>query len=131
MDPVTLIVTALAAGAAAALKDTASQAVKDAYAGLRALVQQRLAGKPAAETALAQYEAKPKVWEEPLKDGLAEAGAGEDAALLESAQRLLKLVQPQQAAQGKYNVQIGEARGTVIGDNVHVTQNWGREEKDA
>ena len=34
MDPVSLIVTALTAGAAVALKDTASQAVKDAYDGL-------------------------------------------------------------------------------------------------
>ena len=36
MDPVTLIVTALAAGAASALQDGASAAVKDAYARLKA-----------------------------------------------------------------------------------------------
>ena len=38
MDPVTLIVTALAAGAAEALKDGAAEAVKGAYARLRSLV---------------------------------------------------------------------------------------------
>ena len=38
MDPVSLIVTALATGAAAALKDTAGEAVKDAYSGLKSLL---------------------------------------------------------------------------------------------
>ena len=37
MDPVALLVTALAAGAASALQDGVSAAVKDAYARLKAL----------------------------------------------------------------------------------------------
>lgn len=41
MDPFTLIVTALAAGAVAAAKDTAGQVVKDTYQGLKALIQQK------------------------------------------------------------------------------------------
>ena len=45
MDPVTLILTALAAGAALGVKDTASAAVKDAYEGLKALVKKRFAGR--------------------------------------------------------------------------------------
>ena len=44
MDPITLIVAALAAGAAAGLGDTASQAIKDAYAGLKGLIKRRFAG---------------------------------------------------------------------------------------
>ena len=48
MDPVTLIVTALAAGAASALQDGAAAAVKDAYARLKALVKKRFAGRPEA-----------------------------------------------------------------------------------
>jgi hypothetical protein len=43
MEPTTLIISALVAGATAALKETASQAVKDAYAGLKALVQKHFA----------------------------------------------------------------------------------------
>ena len=39
MDPITIIVTALALGAAAGLKPTAEQAVKVAYAGLKKLIQ--------------------------------------------------------------------------------------------
>ena len=38
MDPITLIVTALAAGAATGITDATSSAVKDAYTGLKALV---------------------------------------------------------------------------------------------
>lgn len=48
MDPVTLIVTALAAGAASALQDGTSAAVKDAYARLKVLVTRRFAGRAKA-----------------------------------------------------------------------------------
>src|SRR4249919_3165563 len=41
MDPITLVVTAVALGASAGLKDAATQAVKDAYAGLKALLTRR------------------------------------------------------------------------------------------
>jgi hypothetical protein len=46
--------------------------VKDAYHGLKGLIQRRFADKPDAEAALTQAEKKPKVWEEPLKDALKE-----------------------------------------------------------
>ena len=59
MDPVTLIVTALAAGAASALQDGTSAAVKDAYARLKALVTRRFAGRAKAELVLAEHEASP------------------------------------------------------------------------
>ncbi len=125
MEPTTLIISALAAGAAAALKETASQAVKDAYAGLKALVQKRFAGRPEAETALSQHEKKPEVWKAPLKEALAETGAAEDEALVQAAHKLLKLVQPQQVGAGKYNVQIDEAKGVVIGDQAQVEMTFG------
>lgn len=48
MDPISLIVGALASGAASGLTDSATAAVKDAYAGLRDLVRRRLAGRSAA-----------------------------------------------------------------------------------
>ena len=127
MEPVSIIVTALTAGAVAALKDTASQAVKDAYSGLKTLIQKRFAGQPEAEMALAQIEKKPEVWAAPLQDALAESGLDKDEEILKQAQQVLKLVQPQQASQGKYNINIGEAKGTVIGDNANVTQNFGQD----
>ena len=60
LDPITLIVTALAAGAALGVTDAASSAVKDAYAGLKALVRKRFAGRPDAELVLAKHETAPR-----------------------------------------------------------------------
>ncbi len=48
------------------------------------------------------------------------AGRRGDAHPWRKAQELLKPVQPQQVGMGKYNVQIGEARGVVIGDQAQV-----------
>ena len=39
MEPISLILAALVAGATAATKDTAGAAVKDAYEGLKALIK--------------------------------------------------------------------------------------------
>ncbi|MCZ8361568.1 MAG: hypothetical protein O9338_01940 [Microcystis sp. LE19-251.1A] len=41
MEPISLILAALAAGAVAAAKDTAGTAVKDAYEGLKALIKKK------------------------------------------------------------------------------------------
>jgi hypothetical protein len=43
MDPLTSLVTALAAGAAAALQSTVEQGVKDGYASLKGLIQRKYA----------------------------------------------------------------------------------------
>jgi hypothetical protein len=54
MDPVSLVVAALAAGAASGVGETASDAVRDAYAGLKELVRARLRGAgPGAEVVVA------------------------------------------------------------------------------
>jgi len=60
MDPITLIVTALAAGAALGVQGAASAMVKDAYAGLKALVKKRLGDRPGAELVLAKHERAPR-----------------------------------------------------------------------
>jgi len=124
MDPVSLVLAALATGVTAAAQDTASQAVKDAYAGLKALVKKRFEKKPQAEMALAEYEKDKDTWEKPLQKSLVETGADQDEAIVRQAQQVLKLVNPQQASQGKYNVQIGEGKGIVIGDHAQVTQTF-------
>jgi hypothetical protein len=125
MDPVSVVLTALAAGATAAAQDTASEAVKDTYAGLKALVKKRFEKKPQAEMALTEYEKDKDTWEKPLQKSLVEMGADQDENIVWQAQQVLKLVNPQQASQGKYNVQIGEGKGIVIGDNVQVNQTFG------
>jgi hypothetical protein len=131
MDPVTLILTALVAGAAASVKDTANQAVKDAYNGLKDLIKRKFAGKPTAEVALMEHEKKPDVWKAPLKEGLEETGTDQDQEVIAAAQKLMTLVQPQQAAMGKYNIQIaGNIQGYAQGDYQQVTMNFGNESKE-
>jgi hypothetical protein len=75
MEPVTLILAALAAGASAgvldALKDDVKEKARAAYAKLRGLAKKRVSGRPHGELALAEYESAPQKWE-----GLLTAGRG-------------------------------------------------------
>lgn len=120
MDPVTLIVTALAAGAATALQDGTSATVKDAYARLKALVTRRFAGRTKAELVLAEHQAAPQTWEKPLAAELSAAGAESDADLVAAAQALMGLVDEVGSRAGKYVVMVRDSRGVQVGD--HGTQ---------
>jgi hypothetical protein len=99
MEPVTLILTALAAGAS----DTASPAVKDAHAGLKAELRTRLEGRE-GEEAVARYEDAPQTWESRLAAELAAAGADRDEGLVRSAQALLSVADEPGWRAGKYAV---------------------------
>ncbi len=126
MDPVTLIVTALATGAAEAGKDTVVQGAKDAYEGLKGLLRRRLQGREAAEVALDKHQTRPDVWEAPLKAELSEAGADQDEDVVRAAGELMALLKPQDAAAGRFNTHIeGGVRGLVQGDNNTVQITFG------
>jgi hypothetical protein len=116
MDPISLIVDALAAGAASGLKDAATSAVKDAYARLRDLVRGRVAGRHIAETALAEYDKAPEVWVAPLSAQLVEVGAHTDVKIIEAAQRVMALVDEVGTTAGKYLVDVRGAQGVQVGD---------------
>jgi hypothetical protein len=120
MDPVTLIVTALAAGAASALQDDAKDAVKAVYARLRDMLRVRFSGRRVGELALAEHEAAPGMWEPQLRAELAATGAESDAELVDAAQALLSLVDPAGVRGGKYYVSIRGGQGIQVGD--HNTQ---------
>jgi hypothetical protein len=121
MDPITLIVTALATGASSGLTGAASDAVKDAYQALHTKVRGLLSRRPGGEVVLDQHGEDPETWDRPLRKQLAEAGI--DSEVVELARRLLSAVDPQGSNAGKYQVSVGgNAQGTVIGDssNVHM-----------
>jgi len=92
MDPITMIVLALAAGAAAGLKPTAEQVIKDAYAGVKALIQSNY-----AKVNLKPLEDKPESEDErkSVGEGLAGTGAGEDQELLGKVKALLVALEKQ------------------------------------
>jgi hypothetical protein len=91
MDPVTaVVVSAIAAGAAAGVSDTAAQVVKDAYLGLKDLISGKYRGvdvsgverKPESESKQAS-----------LAEDLDDAGAAGDAELGAAAVAVLQAVQ--------------------------------------
>jgi hypothetical protein len=126
MDQVSIILTALASGADAGLKGSVSLALKDSYNGLKTLIQHKFAGKPESETALSLYTDDPLTYEKPLREALAEVQIEDDQAVIESAQRLLALTQPQQNSTWKYNTQItGNVHGYAQGDYQRVDMHFG------
>jgi hypothetical protein len=92
MDPLTSLVTALAAGAAAALQSTVEQVVKDSYAALKGLIQRKY-----AQVDVNQLEANPssKSRQGVVEEDLKTVGADQDAEVLQHAQVLLEAIQRQ------------------------------------
>jgi hypothetical protein len=114
MDPVTLIVTALAIGTSA--EDDAKGTVSAALARLRTLAGSRLAGRPGAELVLTRHEQVPDIYEKPLEHELRETGAAADAELVGAAQELMRLLDARGTAAGKYVVNLQHAQGVQVGD---------------
>lgn len=120
MDPVTLIVMALAADAGSAVRAEAPDSVTGAYERLMDAVRVRLAGHPSGEVALARYQADPQAGRALLAAELARAGAGNDAGLAAAALAVMELVDVAGAEAGKYAVAISGSHGALAGD--HNTQ---------
>jgi len=98
MDPISIIVSAVVAGATAALKDTAGQVVRDSYAGLKQLLRDRYRG---ASVELLEQDPGSQSRELVLKEDLQKADAGKDEELLRRAQAVLDAIErqpPEQAA---------------------------------
>jgi hypothetical protein len=119
VEAIDVVVSALAAGAAAGAKDTASTAVKDAYAGLRAAIGRRFGQARADELAtLAQEHADdPQTGSERLRAMLTAADEAPDEDLLAAAQDLLAQLGSAPSRAGKYTVDARDAQGVQIGDN--------------
>jgi RIP homotypic interaction motif len=127
VEPVTLILAALAAGASAgaldALKDDVREKAKAAYERLRGLAGKRVAGTPHGELALKEYASAPQKWEGLLGAELTEAGAAGDGELTAAAKALMELVDQAGAKSGKYNVTIKNSKGVQVGDgNIQVNR---------
>lgn len=131
MDPMTVILTALVAGAAKAAGET----VPDAYKGLKALIQKKFASQPKPEAdkavmVLEEHEKDPETYEAPLKKKLAEAGADKDEEILKAAQELLNQVKEQPGGQQiinqtvshvKYAATSGSGNASISGITDHGT----------
>jgi hypothetical protein len=98
MEPViTTIAAAVALGAAAGLKDTASKAVVDAYAGLEKLIQDRYQHDKGVTFAAEHVSEKPEeeTRRQMLEVALKGADADKDTDLVKAAEALLAAVKAQ------------------------------------
>ncbi len=94
MDPITIITTALAVGAASASKDVASQVVKDAYKGLKELISRKLVNKVDLQNAIEDVEKQPESEDRQiiLQKKIDFAGIAEAQDILNQSLILLKLL---------------------------------------
>ena len=123
MEPVTEIIGAIAAGAAAATKDTASQAVKDAYSGVKSMILKHFSNKNKAEgeMVLKNYTTKPDTWKAPMKEALIETDAGKSADIIAAVEKLQKALEEMQGGpeiMAKYTIK--NSKVGVIGDGTIV-----------
>lgn len=111
MDPIRLIVTALSAGARGTRQNGAPAALPGANTELVALARQRLRGRPNGAMVLRQHAEDPARWGRALATALDAEGAAGDAALIASAQAVLRLTDEAGSGRGKYALPAEDAGG--------------------
>jgi hypothetical protein len=115
MDSVSIVVTALVAGAAAGVSGAASAAVLDAYQGLKSLVLKCLRGGGVDDgraQELVDKTSDQEAGREAISAELARIGVDEPTE--QAAKQLLELLK----TKGKYNVTITDSKGVIVGDHV-------------
>ncbi len=95
MEPLTLLLNAVIAGAAAALKPAAENAVKDTYNALKEIIKQRW-----NRVAIDHIEGDPtsKARQAALEEDLQKTGAFRDPEVLRQAQQVIAVVNQSDAA---------------------------------
>jgi hypothetical protein len=116
VDPVTLVLNALASGSAPGVAENADDKVKSAYDRLAQLVAGKFAGDQTAEMALKEHAVDPQTWQAPLGKALSTSGAAADTTVLAVAQQLMALLDAAGTAQGKYRIDLLGGKGVQVGD---------------
>jgi hypothetical protein len=115
MEPIlTTIISALVAGAVAKAKDVASQAVSEAYQGLKSLIVRKLGGKSGAVQSI-EDDPDSESAQASLAEVLAKQQLHQDAELKTLADRLERAVAEakQAAVAGSGDIEIASVRGKV------------------
>ena len=136
MDPISIILSALASGAAKSVLPAliegavkpAADVAQDAYNGLKALIKRKFEsqGKSDSVPILDKFEQKPEITKPLLESELTEVGADKDEEIIKLAQKLMEQLNPQEAAEGKFSVQIsgGTVQGLTQQNTGTITQNF-------
>jgi hypothetical protein len=120
---VEVVVAGLTAGAAAGVRDTASHAVRDAYAALVAGLRQRF-GRAAADELrdlAATHAEDADQGREHLVRALAGVALDPDSDLVTSARDLLARLAGESTS--RYTVDAGQAQGVQVGEHNSMTLN--------
>jgi hypothetical protein len=118
-DSVELVFAALGAGTAAGVSDSASDAVKDAYARLKSCVVKVL---DRDDEEMRRHLAEPQTAREELLTAL--RAAQDDEELTEAARDMLRLA-GYVDHRGKFVTLVHDNKGVQIGDNNTMTLNLG------
>jgi hypothetical protein len=111
-----MVATALTAGAAAGLKETATTAVKDSYAALVSSVRQLLKDRSGTAPVVDDPAEECDSHLDRLVTALSDAQVDTDAEVVRLARELLTQVDPAGTHVGKYMVQVHDSKGMQIGD---------------
>ncbi|MEU8185053.1 hypothetical protein AB0B85_01650 [Micromonospora sp. NPDC049044] len=125
MEPVTMVVAAMAAGVSAGLTETTSGAIVDAYRYLRDALRHRSETQNWDPDALSAYEADPQANEQRLIRLVEATDSGQDDVVLAAAARVLRLAEPGGTVTGKYVVDLRGAQGVIAGDRGIQHNNFG------
>jgi hypothetical protein len=119
MEPISAITAALVAGATAAASGTASQAVKDAYQGLKTLLVE---GYMLVSTALLEKRPSNPAYQKAVEDELKESAAVvNDKSVLEKTQAVhdaLRKESPAQLSAWGVDIKNIEAAGNFIAERI-------------
>ncbi|MFN6554594.1 hypothetical protein ACP6C7_29575 [Mycolicibacterium septicum] len=120
MEPISLVLAALAAGATTGLTSAAGTAITDAYSALKKLIGAKLADKGKDSAVVNEKDA------DKLKAELAGmlSDADIDDHIRAVATELLMNADPVGSQAGKYVVTVQNSQGTVVGDHANITQTF-------
>ncbi|MGY2112907.1 hypothetical protein ACW9HR_03210 [Nocardia gipuzkoensis] len=116
VDPFTVIVTALIAGAAAGGQDAASETVRDAYRAIRRRISRGDADAQ-ARAALEANETSPGSDVAALEAAVVRAGGVDDSQLQALAAQLLRALPTAETDRARHHIDLRHAKGVQLGDN--------------
>lgn len=126
MEPIEVILSALAAGAITGATDVAGTAIKDAYKALVSLVTKKFGSNKEAKSHLDNYLKDSETWEKPVKKAIQENKIDKDDQVIKLARELSKLVKSNQASLENYVEINGNVQGLIQENKGRVTMNFNK-----
>ena len=122
MDPITVILSALAVAGS----KVADQAIRDGYAGLKALILRKFGkAQPKLEERIDDYVEDQETFERPAEKALRDAGVAADQEVVDRAVELLRAAESTQPGVTGGLVGSITARNVVVGQQIFGNINQG------